>query len=228
MPPAIKNGKNKAREGRQSRSRNTTPSSIASAPPVSATPSHTSYLEIPIANLMVPTNISYDDILDRHGGSGGIPDPSHLTTMVQDLKQLCSLASARSETCNAGMRALSQRRKEVAEEEREREREREQAARMREIEERESLKREAEEDEDIRGRKGGKNKKQKKEPSSVREERPLNHGAHGLARQDGLDLPLQGTLRVSLSTMYGTFSPRLPSAQGIRCYCAVLKLHPLC
>ena len=139
---------------------------------------------------MVPTNISYDDILDRHGGSGGIPDPNHLTTMVQDLKQLCSLASTRSETCNAGMRALSQRRKEVVEEERERERE--QAARLREIEERETLKREAEEDEEARGRKGGKNKKQKKESSRIREERPLNHGAHGLARQDGLDLPLQG------------------------------------
>ena len=76
--------------------------------------------------------------------------------------------------------------------EEEREREREQAARLREIEERETLKREAEEDEEARGRKGGKNKKQKKESSSIREERPLNHGAHGLARQDGLDLPLQG------------------------------------
>ena len=191
MPPAVKNGKSKGREGRQSRSRNTTPSSNVSAPAASTTPSHTSYLEIPIGNLMVPTNISYDDILERHGGSGGIPDPSHLTTMVKDLKQLCDLAAARNETCNAGMRALAEKRKDVLEEERQREREREQASRTREAEERESMKREAEEDEDTRGPKGGKVKK-KKETSRAREERPPNHGAHGLARQDGLDLPLKG------------------------------------
>lgn len=141
---------------------------------------------------MVPTNITYDDILERHGGTGGIPDPSHLTTMAKDLKQLSELASARHETCNAGVRALSRKRKETLDEERQREQE----ARTREVEEKESLhalKKEAEEEEDeIRGRKGGKPKK-KKERSSVREERPLAHGAHGLARQDGLDLPLKGT-----------------------------------
>lgn len=190
MPPAVKDRKNKGREGRQSRSRNTTPSSIASAPLASTTPSHTSFLDIPIGNLMVPTNISYDDILERHGGSGGIPDPSHLTIMVKDLKQLCELASARNDTCNMGMRALAERRKQALDNERVRERE--QATRAREAEERESFQKEAEE-EDHRGHKPGKPKKQKREPSSVREERPLAHGAHGLARQDGLNLPLKGT-----------------------------------
>ena len=142
---------------------------------------------------MVPSNISYDDILERHGGAGGIPDPSHLTTMAKDLKQLCDLASTRNETCNAGMRALAEKRKDVLEEEREREQQ-EQASRAREAEEREILKRKSDdEDEDARGRKGTKVKK-RKESSSVREERPPNHGAHGLARQDGLDLPLKGTL----------------------------------
>lgn len=139
---------------------------------------------------MVPTNISYDDILERHGGSGGIPDPSHLTIMVKDLKQLCELASARNDTCNMGMRALAERRKQALDNERVRERE--QATRAREAEERESFQKEAEE-EDHRGHKPGKPKKQKREPSSVREERPLAHGAHGLARQDGLNLPLKGT-----------------------------------
>ena len=141
---------------------------------------------------MVPTNISYDDILERHGGAGGIPDPSHLTIMAKDLKQLSELASARNDTCNAGMRALSERRKEALEDERLREQE----ARTREAEERETpktLKKEAEEEDDeIRGRKGGKLKK-RKEQSVASEERPLAHGAHGLARQDGLDLPLKGT-----------------------------------
>jgi len=193
MPPAIKDKKSKGREGRRSRSRNTTPSSIASAPLASTIPSHTSYLDIPIDNLMVPTNISYDDILERHGGSGGIPDPSHLTTMVKDLKQLCELASARNDTCNLGMRALAERRKQALDDERDRERE--QAARAREAEDIENLKKEAEEEEeeeDIRGCKASIPKKQTKEPSSVRKERPLAHGARGLARQDGLDLPLKG------------------------------------
>lgn len=190
MPPLVGKSKPKGREGRQSRSRNSTPSSSVSGTTV---PSHTAFLDILIGSLMVPTNITYDDILERHGGAGGIPDPSHLTIMAKDLKQLSELASARSETCNAGMRALSEKRKEALDEERQRE----QDARAREAEERETLKtlkKEAEdEDEEIRGRKGGKLKK-KKERSSVREERPLAHGAHGLARQDGLDLPLKGTL----------------------------------
>ena len=190
MPPLVGKSKSKGRDGRQSRSRNTTPSSSVSAP---AVPSHTAFLDILIGNLMVPTNISYDDILERHGGAGGIPDPSHLNTMVKDLKQLSELASARSDTCNSGMRALSQKRKEALDEEIQRE----QDARAREVEEAEALttlkKEVEEEDDEIRGRKGGKVKK-KKERSSVREERPLNHGAHGLARQDGLDLPLKGTL----------------------------------
>ena len=144
---------------------------------------------------MIPTNISYDDILERHGGAGGIPDPSHLTIMAKDLKQLSELASVRSDTCNAGMRALSEKRKEAIEEERQMEQE----ARAREAEERETLKmlkkEVEEEDDESRGRKGGKPKK-KKERSIVREERPLAHGAHGLARQDGLDLPLKGTFEV--------------------------------
>ena len=190
MPPLVGKSKSKGRDGRQSRSRNSTPSSSVSGP---IAPSHTAFLDILIGNLMVPTNISYDDILERHGGAGGIPDPSHLTTMATDLKQLSDLASARSDTCNAGMRALSEKRKEALDEERRREQE----ARAREAEERETLKTPKkeveEEDDEIRGRKGGKPKK-KKERSSVREERPLAHGAHGLARQDGLDLPLKGTL----------------------------------
>ena len=163
---------------------------------------------------MVPTNISYDDILERHGGAGGIPDPSHLATMAKDLKQLSELASARSDTCNAGMRALSEKRKEAVEEERRREQE----ARAREAEEKETpkmLKFEAEEEDDeMRGRKGGKVKK-KKDRSSVREDRPLAHGAHGLARQDGLDLPLKGTLVIHhLSQNY------LP----ITCYASLSEL----
>ncbi|KAK4691432.1 transcriptional adapter 3, partial [Lecanoromycetidae sp. Uapishka_2] len=193
MPPLV-GKKVKGREGRQSRSRNTTPSSVIEVSIPSMVPSITPLTELPIGNLMVPSNITYDDILERHGGAGAIPDPSHLTTMAKDLKQLCDLAITRGEACNNGLRRLVDRRKEVLAEERERERdqERAQAQRIRDAEERDTLKWEAEDDDGIRERKGGKQKK-KKERSVVREERPLNHGAHGLARQDGLDLPLEAS-----------------------------------
>lgn len=198
--------KPKGREGRQSRSRNTTPSSVVEVPLSNMNPSNTAYTDIPIANLMIPTNVSYDDILERHGGNGGIPDPSHLNTMAKDLKQLGDLAISRGNVCNAGMRVLADRRKvAILEDERGRERERwerEQATRARESEERRTLKREAEEEDDARERKGSKNKK-RKERSTVREERPPNHGAHGPARQDGLDLPLEGELQnVSLRCLH--------------------------
>ena len=154
----------------------------------SPTPTNTAFLDIPISNLAVPTNVKYEDILERHGGNGGIPDPKHLETIADSLKMLAKLAQSRTEYNDLGMRALSAKRKEVLEQEREREQE------AREHERKETARREAEEEEEARERKSGKAKK--KERSRVREEkpqdRPLNHGAHGLARQDGLDLPLKG------------------------------------
>lgn len=197
MPPLVGKSRPKGREGRQSRSRNTTPSSTVSAPISSITPSNTGYLDIPIGNLVVPTNINYDDILERHGGGGGIPDPKHLETIANDLKTLAALARTRAESCDGGMRELVRRRKEAVEEAREQE----QAARDREEKEKEkerekltqSVKKEVEDEENARESKSGKPKK-KKERSVAREERPLTHGAHGLARQDGLDLPLKGVL----------------------------------
>ena len=201
MPPAVTKSKPKGREGRQSRSRNTTPSSSVSAPLTSSTPSQTAFLDLPLSNLMVPTNISYDSVLERHGGGGNIPDPTHLDTISKDLKTLAQLATARGDANTKGMRDLSDRRKQIIEEERERERE---LARIQAEEERKNLKREAEDDEDERQSKAGKQKK-KKEHSVTREERPPNHGAHGLARQDGLDLPLEGMLQLPFDTIGTTF-----------------------
>ena len=183
MPPLGmgSKGKSKGKEGRQSRSRNTTPSSVVSAA-ISTGQGNTSFLDIPIGNLMIPNNISYDDILEKHGGSGGIPDPKHLETLANDLKTLYQLADVRERACDVGMRELATRRKERIVEE---EREREQA--VREAEEKETLKRAAEDDEGNRARKGGKVKR-----SRIREERPLAHGAHGLARQDGGEVTSKG------------------------------------
>lgn len=184
MPPLGGKGKSKGREARQSRSRNTTPSSVVSAA-VSVEPAHTAYLDIPMGNLVIPTNISYDDILERHGGGGGIPDPKHLETLANDLKILSQLAETRSQAYDAGMRELCRRRKAALDDERERE----QASR--EAEEKQSMKRAAEDDDDGRGRKGSKPKR-RKDKGSAGEERPLTHGAHGVARQDGVGILSKG------------------------------------
>ena len=184
MPPLIGQNKSKNREGRQSLSRHTTPSSSVSAQTSVMSSSNTEYLNIPLSKLMVPTTISYEKILERYGGGGGIPDPTYLQTMAEDLKALSRLAETRIQALDEGMRELVLRRKERAEEER---READEAAR--ELEEKERLRKAAEEEEDIRARKGATLKK-KNERNIKAEERPLTHGAHGVARQDGLvDIP---------------------------------------
>lgn len=185
MPPLAGKGKSKGREARQSRSRNTTPGSVVSAA-VSVGTAHTAYLDIPIGSLVIPTNISYDDILERHSAGGGIPDPKHLETLANDLKVLSQLAQTRCQAYDAGMRELVERRKGAIEDETER------AQASRAAEEKESMKRAAEDEDDAKGRKGGKLKR-RKDKSSAAEERPLTHGAHGVARQDGVGTLSKGT-----------------------------------
>ncbi|KAL9600930.1 MAG: hypothetical protein Q9219_002865 [cf. Caloplaca sp. 3 TL-2023] len=178
------NGTNKAsRDGRHSRSRNTTPSSNISIP-INSHTSHTAYLGIDLGSIMVPSNVSYEQLLNQHGGGQGIPDPTSLNQMVDNLKLLGQLAEERAKACDGGMRELSKRRKERVEQEYRLDKE------NRDREEKESLKRAAE-DEEARSRKSLKTKKVKKERSAARDERPLAVGAHGLARQDGLDVALQ-------------------------------------
>ncbi|MCJ1378839.1 Transcriptional regulator [Xylographa soralifera] len=201
MPPLGGKGK-KGKEGRQSRSRNTTPSSVASAS-ASVVSAYTAYLDIAISHFTIPNNILYDDILERHGGSGGIPDPQHLETLANELKTLSQLAEARHNACDGGMRKLSERRKERIEEERELD----QA--IREAEDKANLKRAAEDEELDRDRKGGKMKK-RKERSAIREERPLTHGAHGVARQDGLVKPSDTTNSNAVASTKKDLSPSKP------------------
>lgn len=201
MPPLAGKSKPKVRDGRQSPSRNTTPSSIASLPFTVAVLStaSTAYLDIPVSSLVLPPNITYDDILERHGGGGGIPDPKNLELMASDLNSLSISAETRGQACDGAMRELAKRRKERIEADRMRE------IASREAEEKENLKRVAEEDDDGGGKKTGRFKK-RKDRINVKEERPLAHGAHGVARQDGGDLPVKGALpslqaRISL-TLY--------------------------
>ena len=142
---------------------------------------------------MIPTNMSYDDILERYGGSS-IPDTKSLETMITDLETLKTLASARADVCNTAFRTLSERRKEVLEEQRIQE------VALREAEERESLKRAAEDDESAQAKKGGKLKKRKERETS--KDRPMAVGAHGVARQDGLEGPVSGKPAVHLASIF--------------------------
>lgn len=222
MPPMGGKSKAKARDGRQSPSRNTTPSSNVSIPISVAGPLTTVYLEIPTENLTIPTNTNYDDILERHGGGGGIPDPKLLEIMANDLHVLSQLADTRGQACDGAMREISKRRKEKREEERAKE----QA--NREAEEKESLKRAAEDEDEARGRKTAKVKK-RKERSNVREERPPTHGAHGLVRQDGSDLPVKGTFSTSddIFLIITCFSPGWSCP--VRYYLSLsLRIAPWC
>lgn len=179
MPSANK-GKGKGRDVRPSRSRNTTPSSSFSAGPPTAT-SAASYLDNDASKLFVPATVQYAEILDRMGGVGPIPDSKSLESLMDHLKTLSQLAETRGDACNASIRELSQKRKEVVDD-------------AEPLEgERVKMKREADdEEEDSRALKGGKLKKRKERGSSSKEDRPLTHGAHDVARQDGGETKIEG------------------------------------
>ena len=184
MPSLATKGKGKGRDARRSRSRNTTPTSVISA---GAVPAVTAYLGIDTARLLVPSSPHYADMIENLELKQGMPEPKHLDILVEQLRQLSDAAEARSQACYLAMTALSDKRKEIAEQQRERERlEREAESR------RARMKKEAEEaDEDALLRKASKVKKRKDRPSA-REERPMAHGAHELARQDGIDVKQEG------------------------------------
>ncbi|KAI9817181.1 MAG: Transcriptional regulator [Pycnora praestabilis] len=192
MGPLGGKGKGKGREARRSRSRNTTPSSIG-ASAVLRDATHTGYLDIPIADIMVPTNPTYDDLMERYGSGSNIPESKNLDSLAEGLRTLARLAGIRDEACTRGMRELAERRKDRQEELRQKERE---DREMEERERKEKLRREAvakEEEEERLGRKGGKFKKRKDRSNARDEQRPLAHGAHGLARQDGVDVHMKDT-----------------------------------
>lgn len=161
--------KSKSREIRHPRSRNTTPSSDLSADPTFAAGPRPRYIENDVSKLIPPSSGQYSEILDKTGGIGPIPDSKSLEALVDQLRSLSRLAENRGDACNVGIRELSQRRKEVVEEPVERTR----------------IKREAEDDtEPSRASKGG-NLKKRRDRGPAAEERPLSHGSHELARQDG-------------------------------------------
>jgi transcriptional adapter 3 len=185
MPPVASKGKgNKARSTephRPVRSRNSTPSSAG----IGHSNTLTAYLDISVQDLSTKTKPTYDDILERIGSSTAVPDASVLQQLASDLRALSANCDRRSAAYDRGMRELGQRKKRRSEEDAEKERQK------REREEREKLHREAVADEENEERKAALKKKRK--DSKAREERPLTHGAHGLAKQDGTDVDMTGS-----------------------------------
>ena len=172
MPPGQKGTGKKGRDARQSRSRNTTPSLVGtrnSLPP--ADPGETSYLELPLQSFRAS-----DDVVDNYGAS--IPSSKDLEGLLDRLQELIDVVKARGSVCDKGMRMLAEARKDRLKEIEEIETER------RNEERKERLKRDAA-DEEERGRNKANKVKKRKDASRAREERPLTHGAHGLAPQDG-------------------------------------------
>ncbi|KAH6711745.1 histone acetyltransferases subunit 3-domain-containing protein [Leptodontidium sp. 2 PMI_412] len=174
MPPALPSQKGTGKKGRdrQSRSRNTTPSIMSQSDP-----EETAYLRIPLQNFQT------DEGIDNYGsgsaGSKEIPSSKDLEGLLERLGKLVNIADARSSVSDRGMRAVVGLRKERLEEiETER----------RDEERKERLKKDAL-DEEERGRNKASKMKKRKDASTAREERPLAHGAHGLAAQDGTHHP---------------------------------------
>jgi hypothetical protein len=173
MPPSIAQKSNAKKGGRdnnarRSGSRNTTPG--VTQRPVE--------MDTPLTEVrMKPFSISsYDEIVEQQSGSG-IPDSKSLDALIDRIENLLKEVEARGNASDRGMRRLAGLRKDRLEE---------LEAERRDEEQRERLKREAAEEEE-RERKANKMKK-KKETSRATEERPLAHGAHGLAPQDGSNL----------------------------------------
>jgi transcriptional adapter 3 len=172
MPLGQKGTGKKGRDVRQSRSRNTTPSLVGartSLPPNEF--GETAYLELPIQSFRAS-----DDVVENYGTS--IPSSKDLEGLLERLQKLVDVVEARGSVCDRGMRMLAQARKDRVEEiENER----------RDEERKERVKRDAAEEEE-RGRNKANKVKKRKDASKAREERPLTHGAHGLAPQDGSNL----------------------------------------
>jgi transcriptional adapter 3 len=182
MPPlpGQKGTGKKGRDVRQSRSRNTTPSLVgasSSLPPSES--GETAYLDLPVQSFR-----SADDIIEHYGSS--IPSSKELEALLERLQRLVDVVEVRGQVCDRGMRMLAQARKSRLEDiESER----------RDEERKERLKRDAA-DEEERGRNKANKVKKRKELSTVREERPLTHGAHGLAPQDGSNLGMCLCLKI--------------------------------
>ena len=131
MPPlsSATKSKNKARESRRSRSRNTTPSSVLSAGAASTVPTTTAYLELDTTKLHIPSHPQYSDALERLESRSVGLDPKQLQEIIDQLKQLSESADKRAEACENAIRRLHETLREVEADQKERDRQAEQERR---------------------------------------------------------------------------------------------------
>jgi len=181
-----KNLKSQNRD-RRSRSRNSTPlssgpeTSILSAPPVG----DSDYLRTPLSALIVESHRSIEGLIEKHSATttnGNPPSAASLNSLHDGIvSEVLADVTARGLACDKAMRELSRKRKERIEAERERD-------------ERERM------DEERRKRDNKKliGKKRDREEADDKT-RPPAVGARGLAPQDGVDVHMGESLKVSLS-----------------------------
>ncbi|GAM91617.1 hypothetical protein ANO11243_096690 [Dothideomycetidae sp. 11243] len=176
-PPGVK-GRSSKQQSRdcRSRSRNTTP--LSSGPETSPAPpqitGESPYLRTNLSALLVPHNASIEVLIDRHSAGGNNPPSSTSLNALHDGIQSLVLGhvTTRGTACDRAMRELARKRKDRIEAERQRdERERMEEERRKRDKKLNSKKRDREEMED--------------------ETRPPTVGAHGLARQDGVDVHME-------------------------------------
>ena len=165
MPPipGQKGTSKKGKDARPSRSRNSTPSVAGIGPSIPLESSETPYLELPAKYLQTNAaeELSDVNIPDK------IPSSKDLGLLVDILQRLNEVIQARDNICDQGMRKVSQLRKDIELDTRE--------------EERKKLLQRLAADEEEQSR----SKSMKPKKKGNMEERPLTHGAHGLAPQDG-------------------------------------------
>ena len=132
MPPlsSAAKSKNKIRESRRSRSRNTTPSSVLSAGTSSALPSVTPYLELDISRLLISDHPQYSDALEKLESRHGVLEPKQLSLIIDQLKYLGDSAEKRAESCENAIRRLHETLKEVETEQKERDRQADQERKL--------------------------------------------------------------------------------------------------
>ncbi|KAF2189176.1 hypothetical protein K469DRAFT_701766 [Zopfia rhizophila CBS 207.26] len=190
MPPVSSKGKAnpKPRVG-TSRSRNTTPIPSSNVQvTVEPTPPSASYLRTPMTVLSKDVGVTVEETLDQGGSPSQIPSVASLNKMRETIQNtIMHHIRIRGEVSDRVLRELSRNKKQRLEHERERERER------------------ADKEAEERKHKLKKVSK-KREPE---EDRPLAVGAHGVARQDGVDLHKDNS-----STISSPISQAPPSATG--------------
>jgi len=171
MPSQKGTGKKGRGDLAKSRSRNTTPSLAGTSSSIAEIDlGNTPLLNLPVAHLRTS-----DDILENYGSS--IPSAKELESLMDRLRKLVETVETRATICDRGMRMVADLRKDRLEEI---------EVERRDQERKDRVKREAA-DEEERGRNKA-NKIKKKKDLKEEKERPLTHGAHGLAPQDGSNL----------------------------------------